>query len=70
MSEWRMDDPPTGRVIEFETDVIGTLRGTLHPAGTFGMGPDLRAAMARGERLYCVDGGAKYFAVVRWREVD
>jgi hypothetical protein len=69
MTDWRMDDPPTGRIIEFETDTIGTLTGILHPAGAFGMGPNVRAALAKGERQYSMDGGNQFFSVRRWREV-
>lgn len=68
MSDWRTDEPPIGREIEFETDNGTRSRGVLKYNGTDQRYP-------RGKRtgeeynLFVCDSVKELFRVLRWREL-
>ncbi|MCO6423861.1 hypothetical protein JT737_19330 [Sinorhizobium meliloti] len=70
MSDWQSGEPPLGREIEYERDGRSIERGTLTPAGKFGMGGSAAGAQARMKQQYMRIGMTEMFEVTRWRELE
>lgn len=70
MTDWRTDEPPTGQMIEFETDTRTRAQGVLHFNGT------RFSAYAKGHRpddlrkQYTSEAAEGFFEVLRWRNVN
>ena len=70
MAEWRSDEPPVDRDVEFEIDGRERRKGRLQWGGRGGVGKPGKV-QGRLKLLFMVaDENDKLFEVTRWREID